>query len=258
MGLAAALQGSALLNRIQNQSPSRTAYQQMLADPVGFLTAHKFYGNAGNGHQTVVGQTPFELRANGDIRMGINAGGPTAFNVAAILTSTRANGGPGMANRLVGVQRFSSGQGGSQVWLTDQQTGCTVLILDWGGNQFSMVHILPYQKASYGRFMKGVMWLGGTGVEASVQNSYLRGDIGTVVNNSLGAGNPPQRYILVQSQFSLNSQQLLQLIGFAGAATWTFYAQRIQVTPMGQAVHSVTKLDWQTWSRAWPWSNGTS
>jgi len=257
MVLAADLQASPLLNRIQNQSQSRTAYGELLADPVGFLTNHKFYGNAGNGHQTVIAQTPFELRINGDVRMGINAGGPTAFNVTAVLTSTRANAGAGMANRLVGVQRFSSGQGGAQVWLTDQQTGCTVLILDWGGNQFSMVHILPYQKASYGRLMRGVMWLGGTGVEASVQNSYLRGDVGTVVNNSL-AGNPPQRYILVQSQFSLNAQQLLQLIGIAGAGSWTFYVQRIQVTAMGQAVHSVSKLDWQTWSRAWPWSNGTT
>jgi hypothetical protein len=228
MGLAAALQGSPLLNRLQNQAPSRTAYQQLLADPSAFLLAHRFLGSGPPGHQTIVAQTPFALTTNPAdgsqvVRMGPIAGPqPNKFDVMAILTPTRANNGPGVAQRLAAVNRFAAGQQGAKIWLTDQQTGCTVLILDWGGNQFSMVHILPYQRSSYGSLMKNVMWGGGASVEASVQNSYLRGDVGTVVQNSIGVGNRPQRYILVQSQFSVNSNQTLQLIGIAGVGTWSF------------------------------------
>lgn len=252
------LQGSAVLGRVQAQRASRAAHLQLIADPETFLGAHALYGNAGNGHQTVIQQTPFELLASGDVRMGINALGPGACQVGALLTPTRANAGPAFVNRLAAVQRFMPGQGGANTWLTDQQTGCSVLIMDWGGN-FSMAHILPYTKASYGRTMRGGMWAFGHGGEASIQNKYLRTDMNAVVQASIGpGGQAPQRYILLQSQESLNARQLLQLVGIAAPAGWNFYVQRIQVTPAGRAVHSVTRLQWRTWGSDWVWHSATS
>lgn len=249
------LQNSNVFGRVNAKAQSRAALAELRRDPQTFLTNHRVTTGVIGGYATTLQQAGFQSLPNGDVRLGNLAVGPSAITVPALVTPTRANAGPGMANRLAAVQRFARGHGNAQLWLTDQQTGCTVLILDWG-NSYSMVHVLPYQRGSYNKLMRGMFSLSG-GFQSNRQNHYLRDDVNRITRTTMGHGAAPQRYILVQSQSSLDHRQTLQLVGVAALGGWRFYVQRCQA---GHAINvvGVHRLPWRSWRSDWTWHSATS
>lgn len=262
-----------LLGQIQNnpvfkKTQAMNAYQSLTTNPMQFLTNTPVSINAGNATQSVVAQVNFEFNQQNNIAR-IDAVGATpahAISVTAIVTPTRVvqNGGVANPNRFDQLSWFTPGQGGAQLWVTDQQTGCTVLIVDWGTGQFDMVHLLPYSVNDFGTVSRFLMNLGknrlsrfgnmlqgiGKRVAAPLQNHRLRNDADTVMDNSLSPVGwvPPQRYIMVQSQYALNRTNYTQVLGVVQHGTWEFFIQTKSPTATGQAVVNVRQANWRPWT----------
>ena len=117
---------------------------------------------------------------------------------------------------------------GADLWVTDNQTGCMVLILDWGGNQYSMVHLQPYGDNQYnalGRFILGRLdrWTRGFS-RVLYQDYWLKQDATQVTSNT---GGVPQRYIMVESMWATSGGTISQILGVRAGNNWRFFLQRI-------------------------------
>lgn len=243
-------------NPVFLRQASAKALRNLLADPVGFLRTNLLTVHAGNGHQTVLTPgVPFMKDPNQNtVRIGAAYAGPASVTVNCLVTSTRANAGAAMANRLAGMQLF--GLGAEQFWITDQQTGCTFVVLDWGMNQYSALHVLPHVKRDFNAINKMLFGMS-TQYDSTVKNSYLRGDANSIVNTTtaaVGGGARPQRYIMVQSQFSIGNQRTAQTLGIKTGGQWDFYLQKGMAGHTGMVAESAKQLQWRPWTD-WAWRN---
>ena len=241
MALQDELRGNPLFQRQRSQS----AFQSLRLNPLQFLRDTVITASAGNGAATTHSiVTPFAFNEHQNrVRIGISAiGHPGVLNVSTLSTQTRTNVDP---NRLTSVQRF--GANIADLWITDQQTGCTVLIVDWGLNQYSMAHLLPHAIQSYNRLSRGILNSSST-LTAIAKNKFLRKEATTITYNTLGR---PLRYILIQSQHAVNNQNLVQVIGISNAGRWDFYLQESRATHIGFAASNAKQLRWRDWSKDW-------
>jgi hypothetical protein len=256
-------------NSVYTKNQAKNAYHELTSQPMQFLAATPLTVHVGNGTHTGVStnvQFDFNQRNN---RLHVSTVGapqlpPSAIAVTALTTPTRvaAVGGTPNPHRTSPVHSFAPDQGGAKLWLTDQQTGCTVLVLDWGGNQYSMLHLLPHVAADFGTVARFLMNLSqsrarvggnvlrgvGEAVAAPLKNQQLRQEADWVVGNTVATngGGQPQRYIMVQSQHALNRLQCLQVIGVANGG-WNFFVQKKQVAG-AVTVAGVTQLQWRPWA----------
>ena len=146
-------------------------------------------------------------------------------------------------HRQDALQRYNAGgNSGPEFWVTVRQTGCSVLILDWGGGSCSMVHISPYDKSQFNAFSRTFL-KANTTMGASMRGRYLRGELTTIANTSRQNGENPWRYILIQSSFSVNEGKMIQVLGIPEDGNWEFYLQTKHASNL-----SVEKLEWQAWN----------
>ena len=243
-------------NPIFQRNQSAQALQDIRTNTAAFLQTNVLTINAGNGHQTVLSPAvPFVKDPNQDsVRIGAAYAGPNAVTASCLVTPTRANQGGGLVNRLAPVQRFVLGAA-TQLWITDQQTGCTCLILDWGGNQYSSAHILPHLRGDFNA-VNQFLFGRSMNVESTIKNHYLRNDMNAIVSATSAAllGAIPQRYIMMQSQFSIGNLRIAQMIGVNTGGQWAFYKQLSRVAGAGRVVDSVNQLEWRPWTD-WAYRN---
>lgn len=229
---------------------NQQALQSLTQNPLHFLQQTPVVCSVGAGHTTVLnGLTGVAFNGSDELLIGANAQAflyPNRTTASALETATRSSTGAGLANRLAATPRFALGAG-AQLWITDQQTGCTVLALDWGGNQFSLFHLLPYHDADFKLLSKAAFWVSKT-ARAGIKNASLRSEATEVVTASLAGGAQPQRYILLQSMHNITAQRRMQTIGVQRNGGWEFYRQ-IQEGLIGNlTVHAAELAPWRPWN----------
>ncbi|HET9957199.1 MAG TPA: hypothetical protein VFQ61_22030 [Polyangiaceae bacterium] len=238
-------------NPVYQRQQVRNALASLENEPEELLANVTLTCSAGAGHQTVLNPAGgFALNAAGDqLKIGINAPAahyPHRLVIPMLETQTRSSAGAGLAQRLAASPRFAIG-GAARVWITDQQTGCTVLALDWGGGQYSMFHLLPYENAAFGALARASFFVS-KAARSVIKNSSLRSEATQVVTASQNGGAPPQRYILLQSQHNINKGRLMQVVGVKRNGGWDFFRQVQTMTPAGPRVHSVKHAPWRPWT----------
>lgn len=229
---------------LAQRNRSQEALDDLKKSPLRFLQETVVIANAGNGVQTAFNAaTSFAFnQQQNTVRIGPNATGwPGAVTVPTLATPTRTYADP---HRLAATVRC--GINGADLWITDQQTGCTVLVVDWGLDMYSMLHLLPGTMSSYGAVSRAVLNLSNA-AKAAAQNHFLRNEATAVTNSTLGR---PRRYIMVQSQFAINKFKLMQVIGVAAGGRWNFYLQMNGTNHRGQIVERVEQLAWRSWDDA--------
>ena len=136
------------------------------------------------------------------------------------------------------------------LWVTEMQNGCTVLILDWGAGSYSLFHIQPSQDNQFNWLGQKIFALGDSAM-AGYKNAWLKSEANTIVANT---GGVPQRYIMVQSMFEAASGWVTQLLGMRNAGQFTFYRQR-SIMNVGVVTLRAERLNWTTWRSYLPWSS---
>jgi hypothetical protein len=236
---------------LQEQTDTRQMLRDLKATPLNVLQNNGVRVDALNGADTQASRLFFGY-LNNEIRIGdrqfagifMGAAHPDAVVATYALASPmRAQGAAG---RLNATARFVPGN--NDLWVTEQQSGCSVLILDWGANQYSMVHLQQHADNDFSSVSQTAMNQSDA-VKAVYKNAWLRPDLTTVVNASVAGGVHPNRYILVQSLFNtLVRGTLTQLIGVRSGGGWDFFQQTYQVAAMGNLQNvQVRQLAWTTW-----------
>jgi hypothetical protein len=161
--------------------------------------------------------------------------------------------GHGLPNRKAATAQQGTAPinpAGVDLWVTNLQTGCTVLILDWGGNNYSMVHLQPYTDNQYnaiGRSLLGWMSNWTFGYNCLYQIFWLKRDATQTTNNT---GNAPQRYIMVESMHAASTNRISQVIGVCNGDNWRFFLQR---TLHGHLELEVQELRWTNYNNYTPY-----
>ena len=163
-----------------------------------------------------------------------------------VVSPMRGNGLPvgaaaGARHRAMGILDVANTA--ANLWVTPTQSGCTVLIVDWGAGRYSMTHLQPSQNAQFNQAGRTLM---GTSDFArnAYKNTWLKQEMTSVVGNTVGA---PQRYIMIQSLFEGARGTNTQVIGIRNGTQFTFYRQR------AAAARVVEQLQWSTWSAYLPY-----
>jgi len=152
--------------------------------------------------------------------------------------------------RRAATSTVDAGSVGADLWVTEMQSGCTVLILDWGNGRYSMVHLQPSEDEQFNWLGQGVMGLGGwtrrvTGeafFRSMYKNAWLKQEMSGVVG---ATGGQPRNYIMVQSMFEASRKKTTQVIGVRKGSSFAFYRQRDQAGTL-----QVDALKWSGW---WSW-----
>jgi hypothetical protein len=154
---------------------------------------------------------------------------------------------PGAAagNRHQPTGLLNAAAAGASLWVTELQTGCTVLVADWGGGQYSMVHLQPSQVGQFNRLGQFIL-NSGDSPSAAYQNAWLKQEMTTVMQNT---GAAPQSYIMIQSMWESARGNDTQVIGVRQGTQFRFFRQR-QIPPAHRAVE---QLQWTSWSSYMPY-----
>ena len=163
-----------------------------------------------------------------------------AVQLSMVVSPMRGHGlpvgaGVGARHRATGI--LNAGATAANLWVTEKQTGCTVLIVDWGAGQYSMTHLQPSDDTQFNQAGRALMGASDFARNA-YKNIWLKKEMTSVIGNTGGA---PQRYIMIQSMFETYSRTDTQIIGIRNGAQFTFYRQRDAATLL------VEQLQWSTW-----------
>jgi hypothetical protein len=175
-----------------------------------------------------------------------NAAIQRRFIVSPMRESGRAPG-TGATQRYEPTETIDAGSVASDVWVTEMQNGCTVLILDWGQGKYSLVHLQPSEDTQFNWLGQSIIGLGGytrwiTGERLFMnlyKNAWLKQEMGNVAAST---GGTPQNYIMVQSMFEASRGKQTQVIGIRKGKSFTFYRQRVY----GRTIE-VDELKWSGW-----------
>ncbi len=182
---------------------------------------------------------------NNDIVIANNAIGAAAVghrdavvSCAGLISPMRRAGTVGRLNQTARVAL-----GGNQLWVTDNQNGCSVMILDWGGGLYSMVHLQPHTDQEFN-------WLGKQlnrfDFSKSVyKNAWLRPEMTTVTRATSNVN--PQSYILVQSLHVARQGRTVQVFGVNSNGGWRFFMQQPFFLGPGNYRYDTTELEWTRW-----------
>lgn len=158
------------------------------------------------------------------------------------------------ATRLGALRRIGPDDADVTCWYTPQQDGCAVMVLDWGGGQYSMAHLQPptdeqvvARLAGVDGWTEAALWaeLADEASRVALKESLLLADLRRLVVASQGAGPAPVRHIVVQSMASAADGQVIQLIGLPAEGGWSFFRK-----PVGAEVDDGT-------AAALPWTAGS-
>ena len=233
---------------LADQLHSMQVYNQLLANPVLTLQNHDMEVNqlpvlpntgvqnlwfAAFGPSIVIDQT--SLMA-GAMAAGLMGPQDCAVQRSMVVSPMRGHGLP-PANRYAATGLVNAAAIAANLWVTELQTGCTVLIVDWGAGQYSMTHLQPSDDVQFNRFGRALMWTSNFAHNA-YKNTWLKQEMTTVIQNTGGA---PQRYIMVQSMFENTRRRVTQVVGVRNGGQFTFYRQRVA------AARVVEQLQWSTW-----------
>ncbi|TQV72712.1 hypothetical protein FKG94_18670 [Exilibacterium tricleocarpae] len=232
---------------VTDQVNSRQKLADLHASPLRVLTEVTTAVDDPGGHRSRIEQACFGYHACNGIRIGSeafcrNTNGTMNFDpirVKVIATPSRARGTPTPQQAL---QRFDT-SGGTDFWITTQESGCTVLIVDWGNNQYSMAHLQPYGASEYNYFSRHLL-PHNTDIGVSRAASYLRDEAAATIHNSRIGGIEPLRYILAQSNhWNLAGGGRIQIIGVPQGSAWVFYIQQRDAA----GTISVIQPQWEHW-----------
>lgn len=232
---------------IRDRIVLRESLAALKANPEIVLTDHIINSTDALGHLTRRVKLWYSDHDN-KIRVGTHAyccnangiGTYEPIQLDLLVTPTRRRGTQTRLNRL---QRVSTA-GTLDMWTTTQQTGCTVLILDWGGHQYSMVHLQPYAAAEYNALSQQLIQLTPQ-LGAYFAASCLRDEVTEIVNSSMVANAAPLRYILSQSNSTQLAGGRIQIVGFPNGNRFDFYVQ----TRDNRGTIDLIIPEWQNWSR---------
>ncbi|MCU1724241.1 hypothetical protein [Pseudomonas sp. 5P_5.1_Bac1] len=199
---------------------------------------------AAAGTNIVIDKSP--MIASGMLKIEIDG----AIERPMIVSPMRGHGlpvGNGVGDRHQAAEVFDATVGEEQLWVTELQTGCTTLMLDWGRSRYSLVHLQPSEDAQFNRASQAIMWVGNKTTYA-YKNTWLKQEMTTVVNNTTTTKSTPQRYIMVQSMFESSRKHSTQVIGIRRKTEFDFYRQR-----RVDNKNVVEKLTWSTWRSYLPY-----
>lgn len=145
------------------------------------------------------------------------------------------------ATRAVRTQDITA-----DLWVTEQQTGCTVLILKWGAGEYSLVHLQPSEDNDFNWIGQVVMGLdryapsalGSAPFKSLYKNTWLRREMTSVLDSTARA---PTEYILVQSMFDWSRGNEVQIVGVRSGREFAFYRQMVNRGLRAEA------LAWSPW-----------
>jgi hypothetical protein len=229
------------------QLASAAALRELRLDTLAFLRATPFTVAGIPGTDTAVMQLAFGC-GNGMAAMGpvgaimpLVGMGAVNNGVNVVATPMRRSTGLALATRTNATARIAAPQ--PDLWVTVRQTGCSVLILDWGAGSYSMAHLQPFGPGAYNSALRTLLtsW---DPLFYGTQRLSLQAELHQVANNTRGAGPPPARYIMVQSTWTNAGGHFLGVTGVRRAAAWTFFLQEYDAN----GVHSARQLDWQPWN----------
>ncbi|WP_175649976.1 hypothetical protein [Pseudomonas sp. Marseille-P9899] len=199
---------------------------------------------AAKGITIVIDKSP--ITASSILKREVDA----AIERPMVVSPMRGHGlpvGSGVGGRHQAAEVFDATVGEEQLWVTELQTGCTTLMLDWGSSRYSLVHLQPSEDEQFNRASKAIMWVGNKTTYA-YKNTWLKQEMTTVVNNTTTTKSTPQRYIMVQSMFESSRKHSTQVIGIRRRTEFDFYRQR----RVGSK-NVVEKLTWSTWRSYLPY-----
>ncbi|MES3004468.1 MAG: hypothetical protein V4787_27500 [Pseudomonadota bacterium] len=227
------------------QFASRAALQELRTNTLAFLTNNTLTVQNVVGVDTTIQPLAFGIagahaKMATALTVSAQCGGPDSVvrNVSVHGTPMRlATAGAG---RTAATARMAVA-GGPPLWVTTRQTGCSVLILDWGA-ALSMVHLQPSLQADFSWATQQLMSLT-TYTSRETHRYSLQMELNQVVTATRAAGPAPQRYILVQSQWrGANFYGVTGVRDNAGA--WQFF---LQTYTLGGVVAAV-QLNWTNWN----------
>ena len=251
MGLSDDLQNSSFFKGMKtkaDQSVQQMYYDALTTRPLETLRKHKLIIELEPGNNTFFkGDMPFDVRDSDQV---IRIGGVAIMTdskllIPVLLSPQRNFDDPERQGR---THRFAAGHAGAKLWLTDTQTGCTVMIVDWGGT-YSMIHLQPKEQQMYGKPISALMGINRR-IEATIKKFDLSREAKGVIKttSAQSTGRPPLKYITIESQTSAMRDNRLNVIGIATSGQWTFYKQTIQAgSGVGTKVSNVETLQWKKW-----------
>ncbi|HMP95118.1 MAG TPA: hypothetical protein PKD90_19715, partial [Phnomibacter sp.] len=161
--------------------------------------------------------------------------------ISAIVTEQM----PFVPNRsLTTLSKIRDNLGGNLLWITSLLTGCSVLLLDWGGC-ISMAHLQPGTQADYGALHA----TGDAKWWATYKAKQLKQEAKALGRNNVDhlSQKLPKRYILVSSQQATSKHQRMQVVGVwsTHSAKWKFYVQVHDYHT--KQILEYKKLNWSRW-----------
>lgn len=133
---------------------------------------------------------------------------------------------------------FDVSAGNQDLWVTEMQTGCTTLALDWGGKRYSFLHLQPSAKDQFNRLGQIIISTHNFANDL-YKNTWLKREMTTIVS---AAKDIPKRYIMVQSLFENGRGNQTQVVGVRNKTDFVFYRQ-IQ---KGNTLFA-EELKWSAW-----------
>lgn len=208
---------------------STLVYQGLLSNPRNILRQMAFSVNAlPGGADGAASNLFFAVGANGMVvdQVAATAAALANVHVDGAIQKTMLVSNMRGYNLAVGIggrhQPTNAVAAGADLWVTEMQTGCTVLIIDWGGNQYSLMHLQPSDDAQFNRLGRGIINLSNF-TRSSYKNAWLKSESTTIVGNTGGA---PQYYIMIQSMFDASSGRAVQVVGVRRHGKFEFYRQK--------------------------------
>ncbi|WP_044423119.1 hypothetical protein [Pseudomonas syringae group genomosp. 3] len=170
----------------------------------------------------------------------------SAVKLPMIVSSMRSlalpvGAGLGGRHRAAGIIDVSVGA--ENLWVTEIQTGCTTLVLDWGANNYSFLHLQPSKDDQFNRLGQRIMGFSDFSHDL-YKNVWLKRELTTIIGNT---ARTPQRYAMVQSLFENARRTSTQVVGIRNKTEFIFYRQR----QIGKD-NVVEQLQWSSWSSYLP------
>ncbi|MEY8768823.1 hypothetical protein [Francisella philomiragia] len=134
------------------------------------------------------------------------------------------------------------------LWLTDDLTGCTVLIAEYDDNSYGMTHLRPndLKLSTYQKYFKYRSWnlkLDELAEYKEKNISLAKEALEIVQSKSLGS--KIRRYILVQSEITCAEFKQLNIVGIYGNDNWRFFIHA--VSPIDQE-YEFREIRWRNYS----------
>ena len=121
-------------------------------------------------------------------------------------------------------------KGSPWLWLTDDLTGCTVMIVEYDDNSYGMIHLRPndLELTLYQKYFKYRSWKFKLDelAEYKEKNIALEKEALKIVQ-SKSLGSRIKRYILVQSEIAYSAYKQLNIVGVYRDGNWRFFIHAI-------------------------------